>query len=132
MNKKQTEQLIVIFDNYSEIKLVYLFGSQATGKTGPMSDYDFAVYFDEQNKIKMFDLKFKLQAEISRMLGTDKVDLVVLNTTESPELEYNIIKEGKIIYEKEPFRVLIEPQILNRYFDFYYLLNKYNLTKAVK
>lgn len=132
MNKEELKQFTKIFEKYPEIKLVYLFGSQVTGETGPMSDYDFAVYFNEQNKMKMFDLKFKLQDEISRTLGTDRVDLVVLNTTESPELEYNIIKEGKIIYEKEPYRVIVEPQILNRYFDFYYLLKKYNLTKAVK
>lgn len=124
MSKEKLKQLNEIFIKYPEIKLVYLFGSQATGKTGSMSDYDFAVYFDEQNKIKMFDLKFKIQDEISRCLKTDKVDLVVLDATESPELKYNVIKDGKLIYEQEPYRVVVEPQILNEYFDFQYWVNK--------
>jgi len=53
----------------------------------------------------------------------------MLNLIEGPELKYNIIKEGKLIYEKEPYKVLIEPRILNEYFDFRMSLLRYNLTK---
>lgn len=49
---------IKLFENYPEIKLVYLFGSQAEGKTGPMSDYDFAIYFDEKTKMNILIFKF--------------------------------------------------------------------------
>jgi len=44
MTKEQLNKLIAIFKGYSEVKLVYLFGSRASGKTGPLSDYDFAIY----------------------------------------------------------------------------------------
>lgn len=118
MDKEQLGKLKGIFDSFSEIKLVYFFGSKVTGKDGPLSDFDFAVYFDEKDKKRMFDIKFSLHDKIGRMLGTDKIDVVILNITESPELKFNIIKEGKLIFEKEPFKVLIEPEIMNKYFDF--------------
>ncbi|MFZ3065950.1 MAG: nucleotidyltransferase domain-containing protein [Nitrospirota bacterium] len=119
-----------IIQSHPEIKLAYFFGSQAANKAGVMSDFDFAFYMDEKDTKKLFNLRFALMDEIGRALKTDKVDIVILNLTESPELKYNIIKEGKLIYNVEPFKVLIEPKILNEYFDFRNLLISHNLTKA--
>ncbi len=130
--EKQTmeiKDLERIFAFYPEIKLVYLFGSRARGESGPLSDFDLAFYVDEKDKKKIFDLKLKLMDKISRSLKTDKVDVVMLNATESPEMKYNIIKEGNLIYCKEPYKVLVEPKILNEYFDFRDFLLRYNLTK---
>ena len=79
----------------------------------------------------MLDLKLVLIDKIARLFKTDKVDVVLLNLVEKPELKYRIIKEGKIIFEKEPFKILAEPKIINEYFDFHNLLFRYNLTKAV-
>lgn len=120
---------------FPEIKLVYFFGSQVTGNAGPQSDYDFAVYFDmhggsEHDREKMFNIKYMLMDRLSRALHTGAIDVVILNTTESPELKYEIIKTGALIYEQEPFSVLIEPKILQEYFDFHYFLKKYHLTKT--
>jgi uncharacterized protein len=119
-----------IFDDYPEIKLVYLFGSMASGSGSPLSDYDFAFYLDTKDNKRMHEIKFELFDRISRFLKTDKVDIVILNVTESPELKYLIIKEGKLIFEREPFKVIIEPYILNEYFDFQSLLLRYHLTEA--
>lgn len=130
MKNKMLTQLKAIFQTCPEVKLVYFFGSQITGKSGPLSDYDFAVYLDTKDTKKMFDIKCDLQDKISRTLKSDKVDIVVINLTKSPELKYNIIKEGSLIFEREPFKVLIEPRILNEYFDFHALLVKHGLTKA--
>lgn len=129
MSIKNVKKLLSLFEFYPEIKLVYLFGSRAKNKQGPLSDYDFAIYLDEKEKKRMLDIKLELMDKISRTLKTDKIDIVILNTTESPEIKYNIIKEGKLIFEKEPFKVIIEPKILNEYFDFHSLLLRYNLTK---
>lgn len=127
---KNIKALIRIFKSFPQIKLVYLFGSKASNKQGPLSDYDFAFYLDEKNEKKIFNLRFKLMDKISQKLKTDKVDVVILNIAESPELKYNIIKQGKLIFEREPFKVLIEPRILSEYFDFHNLLLKYNLTRT--
>jgi predicted nucleotidyltransferase len=129
LTENQKEKICKIAEKH-QLKLVYLFGSQATGKTGPLSDYDFAVYLDEKEPKKRFDTRLKLIAEISEIFKTDKVDICVLNDIEGPELKYNIIKEGIVIFEKEPFKIIVEPRILNEYFDFYAGLKRYNLTKS--
>lgn len=130
MNKKIIQKLIKLFKSYPTVKLVYLFGSRVNGRVGKLSDYDFAIYFNEKNRQKIFQLKISLQSKLAQMLGTDKIDLVALNIAEGAELKYNIIRAGKLIYSIKPYKTLLEPKILNEYFDFYYLISKYNLTKA--
>lgn len=120
-----------LFDKYPQVGIVYFYGSRAAGKGGPASDYDFAVYFDEADVVKRSDLRFTLIGEISKILGTDAVDIQCLNDLQLPELKYRIIFDGKVIFEREPYRVIIEPRILNEYFDFVYLLRKYGLTKIM-
>lgn len=128
--KSELKNLKNLFKEFPKIKLVYFFGSKAEGKGGPLSDYDFALYLNEKDITKVFELKFILMDKISRLLKTDKIDVVILNLVESPELKYNIIKDGKLIYECEPFKVLVEPKILNEYFDFHSMLLRHNLTRA--
>lgn len=130
MQNETIEKAISIFAKYPEIKLAYFFGSRAEKREGPSSDYDFAVYLEEKDRKKMFDIKSLLMDELSRALKTDKIDVVVLNTAESPEIKYQIIKDGKLIYEKEPYRILVEPRILQTYFDFHQMLVRHGLTKA--
>jgi len=130
MEQGQSEKLASLFESFPEVKLVYFFGSKLNGNGGPLSDYDFAVYLDERDKKKRFDIKLNLMKELSRALGTDAVDVVIFNDTESSELKYGIIRDGRVIYEKEPYRVLVEPRVMNDYFDFIYGLRKYGLTKT--
>lgn len=129
-SEKEMENVFHIFKLYPQVKLVYFFGSKANGKDGPLSDYDFAVYLDEKDKQERFNVRLSLMTKLSRALGTDRVDIVVLNDTESPELRYGIVRDGKLIYEEEPYKVSLEPHIFNEYFDFMYGLRKYGLTKA--
>lgn len=130
MNSETLKKLKTLFALQPEVKLAYLFGSRAYGEAGPLSDYDFAVYLEEQNKVKMAEIQFGLMDKLSRLLQTDKVDVVILNLAEGPELKYNIISQGELLYEVEPYKVLIEPQILNEYFDFRAGLLRYHLTEA--
>jgi Nucleotidyltransferase domain. len=131
MKKKElSKKLLPVFRKHPEVKLAYLFGSRVKAKTGPLSDYDFAIYLEEEDKRIIFEIKLQLLSEIGRVLQSDKIDLVILNTVESPELKYNIIKEGELIFEREPYRILVEPRILNEYFDFYSFLVRNKLTKV--
>jgi len=123
-------QLDKIFASYSQIKLVYLFGSAAREDMGPMSDFDFAAFLDTKDTTEAAHIKFNLMGDLSCVLGTDKVDVVILDAVKSPELKYNIIREGKLIFEREPYRVLFEPSALNEYFDFSASLRKHALTRA--
>ena len=130
LTKKQINSLNKIFKAYPKIKLVYLFGSRANAKIGPLSDYDFAVYLDEKDKNKRGELKMELIGRIMMILKTNEIDLCILNDIDSPEFKYRIINEGILIFEREPFKLLVEPYILNEFFDFRYSLKKYKLTKA--
>jgi len=130
MKKEQTKKLVNYFKTIPSLKLVYFFGSRARKDAGPMSDHDFAVYFDGIGKSKMFDLRIKILLEITGILGTDQVDVAQLNFMDQPELEYAIITEGELIYEIEPSKISLEPYIMNRFFDFREHLRKHKLTKA--
>ena len=126
--KEEIKKILPIFETYPKVKLVYLFGSRAKGKIGPLSDFDLAIFVDEPDKQKRFDLRVKIMDEVTRKLQTNRVDVCLLNDIQSSELKYNIIKEGELIFQREPFKVLIEPRILNQYFDFHQSLLRYGLT----
>jgi len=108
-----------------QVVLAYIFGSTATGTRGPMSDYDFAVYLDEPDIKKRYDIKFQLMGKLSSVLKTNKVDVAVINDTDNVYLKHAIINEGKLLFEKEPYKVIVEPKILNEYFDFQIFINQY-------
>ena len=111
-----------IFQKYP-IQVAYLFGSQATGKTTKLSDYDFAVLLDkkvEKNQYSQYQLE--IISELLKIVKTDHLDLVILNNLKIPLfLKYNVIKEGKVIYEKnktaENERKDLEFNILRRWLD---------------
>lgn len=68
MKKEIVKQLKKTFSTYSEIKLAYLFGSQATGKIGPLSDYDFAFYLNPKNSSKHMKTKMDLLIKLTTIL----------------------------------------------------------------
>ncbi|MFA6006440.1 MAG: nucleotidyltransferase domain-containing protein [Candidatus Paceibacterota bacterium] len=131
MDTATKRKITEVFSACPQVVVAYFFGSRARGDAGPMSDYDFAVQFDKLSSLERSDLKLKLLADLSYILKVDAVDLVILNDAISPELKYAAIAEGEIIFEREPFRVLTEPKILNEYFDFRKILLRHGLTKKV-
>lgn len=131
MDKGKKQKLVTFFKKYSEIKLVYLFGSQARSDAGPMSDYDFAVYVATQDPETLGRLQLVLTCEIAGILAPSNVDVVMLNTLTMPEMKYAIITEGVLLYEKKPYKMIVEPGILNEYFDFRLLLERHGLTCAL-
>lgn len=123
------QKAVGVFKKYPEVKLAYLFGSAATGAAGPLSDYDFALYFDIRDVQKTFEIKSKIFNELSLELATDAIDIVILDSAKSPELKYAAIN-GTLLLERGDFKALCEPRILNEYFDFMYVLRRYHLTTA--
>lgn len=126
--EKHLPDLNKLFSQYQEIKLVYLFGSQAKNQGGPLSDFDFALYFDEKaTLLKKKDIVLDLNFRLSSILKTNNIDIVILNDSLSPLLKFNIINDGKLFYEKTPYKLLVEPQIFDQYFDFKVFQKTYNL-----
>ena len=116
----QKDKLIQFLKSDSRIILAYIFGSQVKGNTGPMSDYDIAVFLSE---IPSDTYKYELSNRIARILDST-VDLVILNVA-PVELKYAVVANGRLIHEKDKAaRVEFEGDTLSRYFDFLPVLRK--------
>ena len=83
------------------IVFAYLFGGAAQGRLTPLSDVDVAVFLDEDHDLDECRLEAIVRA--TRHLGTDEVDLVVLNTAPTALLA-RILPTRRVILDREPFR----------------------------
>src|SRR5215831_8464645 len=80
------------------VQLAYLFGSQATGHTHAESDVDVAVLLAASlTADERFTTRLTLIGALTRLFGTDKVDVVVLNEA-SPLLAYEVLRNGVLLY----------------------------------
>jgi predicted nucleotidyltransferase len=103
-------------EDHPKILFAYLFGSLARGKPLPLSDVDIAVYLADSRNVK--EDKLDILGNLMDILQTDEIDMVVLNTAGLP-LVMNILKNKKIIVDKDPFsRHTFESLIMRKYFDF--------------
>ena len=119
MKQPEIIKKLYSFFSYTKIKpridLAYIFGSHAAGKEGPISDYDIAVHYSEHHPSI---LRYELTHELSIVLKTDQVDLVVLNNAPI-ELRYAVIASGIVVYEANvETRVEYEALTLSLYGDF--------------
>lgn len=129
MNLVNSKQFQKIFKKHGVV-FAYLFGSQTNNKTGPLSDVDIAVYFDENiERGEQFDVKLKLIGDISDKLKRDDIDVVVLNEA-PPLISHRILKEGQSIFCQDKKKQLgYEVKAVLKYLDWKPFLEKY--TKEV-
>lgn len=74
-----------------------LFGSQAQGAAGSVSDFDILVIGKKTDKA--YDLIYDLLAEkINRLTDID----IVFNAEAPLELKHHAIKYGQVLYQKHP------------------------------
>ena len=101
------------------VAAAYLFGSRARGHVGAESDTDLAILvFPSEAESFSLQTELRIEAEISLLLKTDRVDVVILNRCPLP-LAYKVIAEGKLLYEAEPIANMdFVEETLIRYFDF--------------
>ena len=105
-----------ILQSMPEITLVYLFGSQAEGHVGPLSDYDLGVLADQAESASY--LRSRLAFELGRRISTKKIDIVMLNRA-SVELAFAVISRGKLLYQRnDAERIEYEAKIMGLYFDY--------------
>jgi predicted nucleotidyltransferase len=111
---KQLGLLADLFMENPHIIFAYLFGGMARDKRRPLSDVDLGIYV---RNVKRLDF-LSLFSEISRTLGTDEIDLVVLNSAPI-SLAGRILRKRKVLIDKDPFlRHQYESRILREFFDF--------------
>ncbi len=121
----QDRRVVEFLSKQKHVKLAYLFGSVAEGREGKLSDVDLAVFLDESlSKKEIFNLQLKLISELTSILKTDRIDLVIMN--DAPLLlKYNIIKHGKILKDDIETKIRVESGILSNYLDMKYYMDRH-------
>jgi hypothetical protein len=77
---------------------------------------DIAVYLADNHFVK--EDKLDILGKLMDILQTDEIDLVILNTASLP-IMINILKNKRIIVDKDPFfRHTFESLTMRKYFDF--------------
>jgi predicted nucleotidyltransferase len=114
---KYQEELHRIFARHGVI-LAYLFGSQAEGKAGPLSDVDIAVLLGPQVPQERWSaVQIDLINDLIGLFHRDDVDVALLNRA-TPVLAQEVVRSGQVIYEAEPgTRVDFQVATLRRYVD---------------
>ncbi len=122
---EQDKRLLEFMRGQEYIKLAYLFGSVAKGKEGKLSDVDIAVFLDESlSKKEIINLQLKVISELTSILKTDRVDLIVMNNAPLL-LKYNIIRYGKILKDDKETKIKVESGILSDYLDMKYYIDRH-------
>lgn len=89
---QKIKQLKDYFKKHEDVVMAFLFGSQAKERAHAGSDWDIAVYFKpegwrierETQDRDFFEARQNMRSELSGILKTDSVDLVVLNQAYMP------------------------------------------------
>jgi uncharacterized protein len=95
-----------------------LIGSQARGTAGPLADVDIAVWHDQElDSSARLRLRLELAAAASRALGTDEIDVVLLNEA-TPLMRHRAVRDGRRLIERDRrTRVRLETKALLDYLD---------------
>lgn len=98
------------------VVFAYLFGSRAAGDAGPLSDVDVAVYLADGTDAA--SARLDIIGALTRHLGTDEVDVVVLNTAPIA-LAGRVLSERRVILDRRPFtRQRYESLTTREFLDF--------------
>jgi predicted nucleotidyltransferase len=95
-----------------------LIGSQARDTAGPLSDVDIGVWHDATlDSPSRLRLRLALTQAASQALGTDEVDVVLLNGA-TPLMRHRAMRDGQYLVERDrKTRVTLETRGLLDYLD---------------
>jgi len=105
-----------VLDGQAAVRFAYVFGGAARGELRPLSDVDVAVYLDDA--VDSVQARLELIGVVTKHLGTDEVDLVVLNQAPTALLG-RVVQSRRVIADKDPFlRHRFESLVLRTFLDF--------------
>jgi predicted nucleotidyltransferase len=112
-----TEKLRAVFERRPEILFCFLFGSSAAGAPSP-GDVDLAV-FASVSAAGRLDWMADVHGDFCDALATNDVDLVHLNSTDNIMLLDEIVRKGRVIFERDSeARALFQARIWHEGIDF--------------
>lgn len=101
-----------------DVDLAYLYGSQARGDTGPLSDVDVAVLFSSDiSKSERFEQQLLLIGELMSIFKRSDVFMADLDDA-SPLLRHRVSHDGIVLYcTDDKIRVQFMTEALRDYVD---------------
>src|SRR5690625_1677067 len=113
LSKEKISKIKRVFNQYAEIKDVYLFGSRATGTANQERDFDLACY---SNNISERSVKLEILKDLTAE-GFDNIDLVMLAKAD-PVIKYEAVRLNRLIYSTGDFdRGETYSKIIREYLD---------------
>lgn len=91
--------LPAIFESFTEIQAVYLFGSYAKGTATARSDLDLGIVCTRE--AAPADVKLPLLTELARA-GFDRVDVVMIDGSDLV-LAHEVVKHNKVLFQRPDF-----------------------------
>jgi predicted nucleotidyltransferase len=113
------ERLTGLLSDRREIQEAYLFGSCARSMAREHSDIDIAVFVDEERLAPSgFGYRATLTTELMKGLGTNQVDVVLLNQA-PPLLYHRVLRDGiRLLSRDLRATTAREGRALSRYCDY--------------
>ena len=96
LSKETTQKINAIFEKYSEIEKVVVYGSRAKGNYREGSDIDITLM---GNKLT-HSLLLKIIGELEELKTPYLYDVSLFTELHSPDLESHIQRVGQIFYQK--------------------------------
>jgi predicted nucleotidyltransferase len=104
---------------HKPVSLAYLYGSMATGRTGPFSDVDIALLVDEGlSPLNRLKLMLRVQLELADQADIADADVRIVN--DAPLVfRGRVVSDGILVYARnEQERIDFETSTRLRYFDY--------------
>jgi predicted nucleotidyltransferase len=123
MQNKLTATVIHYFKDKPEVIAVYLFGSQATGKTARSSDVDIGILLDTNDRAIQIERRNQYMVDLANILKKE-IHPVIFNSA-GEELMRQIFCKGKCILVKNEKQLsLFKMTMFARIADYSYYRNR--------
>ncbi len=101
----------------ADVLAAWAFGSRAHGGGTSFSDLDLAFLLEPTSGGDLFDRRLEIRADLAQRLGTNALDVVVLN--DAPvTLRFTATRRGRLLFcRDEVARVRFETDAMSRHFD---------------
>lgn len=99
LEEKDIQKINTVFNKYSTIEKVILYGSRAMGNYKLHSDIDLTLIGKNLNLKE----QFSIEAELDDLLLPYKMDLSIYHKIENKDLICHIDRDGKVFYDRVLF-----------------------------